>query len=285
MNVAEIIILIGALLVAGIVLGALGIFTFLYMTDRKQKQHPVLRNYPVLGRVRYFFEKIGPEFRQYLFNDDHQGKPFSRLEYQHIVKKAKYKRDVLGFGSERDFQEPGYYIRNSLFPKLTEELAFDREIKSKTERYLLINDPLFTQREEFMEPDESPAYLLNEADSIVIGEQTAAQPFKVKGQIGMSAMSYGSLGSKALTALSEGLGMAKGTWMNTGEGGLSEYHLKGGQDIIMQIGPGKFGVRDLAGHFDWDELLEKSKLPEVKAFELKLGQGAKTRGDILTVKK
>ncbi len=93
----------------------------------------------------------------------------------------------------------------------------------------------------------------------------------------MSAMSYGSLGEKAITALSEGLGIAKGTWMNTG-GGLSEYHLKGGVDIIMQIGPGLFGVRDRDGNFDWDELLEKSKLPQVKAFEVKLAQGAKTRG-------
>ena len=61
-------------------------------------------------------------------------------------------------------------------------------------------------------------------------------------------MSYGSLGDRAITALSEGLGIAKGTWMNTGEGGISEYHLKGGVDIIMQIGPGLFGVRDKEGY-------------------------------------
>ncbi|BBP87629.1 hypothetical protein BsIDN1_12470 [Bacillus safensis] len=60
------------------------------------------------------------------------------------------------------------------------------------------------------------------------------KPFHVKGLIGQSAMSYGSLGDRAITALSSGLKkMAGGTWMNTGEGGLSPYHLKGGADIIF----------------------------------------------------
>ncbi|MDY0404994.1 FMN-binding glutamate synthase family protein [Virgibacillus sp. 179-BFC.A HS] len=252
-------------------------FVYLFFLDRNQKQHPVLRNYPVLGRMRYLLEKLGPELRQYLFNNDLEGKPFSRVEYVQIVKKAKYKRDAIGFGSERDFEKPGFYLRNSLFPKLTEELKMDMETKTTTDRYLLIKDPLFTQRKEHLEKDESPAYLLHEDDHIVIG-QGLKHPFCVKGQIGMSAMSYGALGKNAITALSEGLGIAQGTWMNTGEGGLSEYHLKGGVDIIMQIGPGLFGVRDRSGKFSWDTLMEKNKIPQIKAFELKLAQGAKTRG-------
>ena len=249
----------------------------MYFIDRTQKQHPILRNYPVIGRMRYFLETIGPELRQYLFDSDEEGKPFSRIDYQHIVKKAKYKRDVIGFGSQRDFEEAGYYIRNSMFPKLTEELKMDRKTKVTTDRYLLIKEPLFTQKREYLEHDESLAFLLDDSDAIVIGKNTKS-PFVVKGQIGMSAMSYGSLGERAITALSEGLGIAKGTWMNTGEGGLSEYHLKGGVDIIMQIGPGLFGVRDKEGNFSWEALKEKSQIPEVKAFELKLAQGAKTRG-------
>src|SRR5699024_6512843 len=138
-------------------------------------------------------------------------------------------------------------------------------------------DPLFTQREEHLETDASSAYLLDDKHTVVIGANTD-HPFRVKGLIGMSGMSYGSLGDRAITALSEGLGIAQGTWMNTGEGGLSDYHLKGGVDIIMQIGPAMFGVRDWEGNFNWDELLAKSNIPQVKAFELKLGQGAKTRG-------
>lgn len=249
----------------------------LYFIDQRQKQHPVLRNYPVIGRARYLLETIGPELRQYLFDNDNEGKPIPREDYQHIVKKAKYKRDVIGYGSKRDFEEAGYYIRNSMFPKITEELKMDKEVKVTTNKYLLVKEPLFTRRKEHLEQDESPAFLLDDSDAIVIG-RNVKHPFVVKGQIGMSAMSYGSLGDRAITALSEGLGMAKGTWMNTGEGGLSDYHLKGGVDIIMQIGPGLFGVRDKEGHFSWDALLEKSKIPQIKAFELKLAQGAKTRG-------
>ncbi|MEE6450115.1 FMN-binding glutamate synthase family protein [Gottfriedia acidiceleris] len=277
MNITNVLIILGfiffALILLGLIIGTL----YLFFIDRRQKQHPILRNYPVIGRARYFLETIGPELRQYLFNNDLEGKPFSREEYEHIVKKAKYKRDVLGFGSKRDFEEKGYYIRNSMFPKLSEELKMDQQINVTTNRYLLIKEPLFTQKEERLEKNDSLAFLLDDRDAIVIGKNTR-YPFIVKGQIGMSAMSYGSLGEKAITALSEGLAIAKGTWMNTGEGGLSEYHLKGGVDIIMQIGPGLFGVRDKEGNFNWDALKEKSKIPEVKAFELKLAQGAKTRG-------
>lgn len=249
----------------------------LYLIDIKQKQHPVLRNYPVLGRVRYFLEKIGPELRQYLYNSDTEGKPFSRDDYEHVVKSAKYKRDVIGYGSKRDFEQAGYYVRNAMFPKQMEELTMDWKTKIHTKKYLLVKDTLFAQRKEHLVEEDSPAYLLNDRDVVVIGEKVK-HPFVVKGLIGMSAMSFGALGKNAITALSEGLGMVKGTWMNTGEGGLSEYHLKGNVDIIMQIGPGIFGVRDEKGTFNWEELKRKSEIPQIKAFELKLAQGAKIRG-------
>lgn len=277
MNIANIMTIIGFMTMVLVLLVLVVIVIRLYFVDRSQKQHPVLRNYPVLGRTRYFLEKIGPELRQYFFNNDLEGKPFSRKDYQHIVKKSKYKRDAIGFGSQRDFEKAGFYVRNSMFPKLTEELKIDQEVRVTTDRYLLIKDPLFTERKEKLERHESAGYLLEDKDAIVIGGHLK-HPFKVKGQIGMSAMSFGSLGENAITALSEGLGIAKGTWMNTGEGGLSDYHLKGGVDIIMQIGPGLFGVRDKDGNFNWNELQKKSKIPEIKAFEVKLAQGAKTRG-------
>lgn len=273
-DILAIIIFVVFAIVVLVLLFGLG---YLYVIDRKQKQHPVLRNYPLLGRARYILEKSGPELRQYLFNNDREGKPISRDDYQHIVKKSKYRKDTLGFGSERNFEESGFFISNSMFPKLNEELNIDPNSKTLTNRYILLKDPLFTQRKEKIETDESSTYLLDEKDTVIIGKQTRS-PFHVRGLIGMSGMSYGALGERAITALSEGLGMAKGTWMNTGEGGLSEYHLKGDVDIIMQIGPGKFGVRDAEGHFDWEELKKKSMIPQVKAFEVKLAQGAKTRG-------
>lgn len=277
MELAHIFTIIGFLFCLFILIGLFIVSFYLYFIDKNQKQHPVLRNYPLIGRVRYFLETIGPELRQYLFNNDREGRPLSRNDYQHIVKKAKYKRDVIGFGSQKDFDKPGYYIKNALFPKLHSELNVDWHKRVTTFRYLLINEPLFTRRKEKLEEDESSAYLLNDEDAIIIGKDLP-NPFIVKGQIGMSAMSYGSLGDKAITALSKGLGMATGTWMNTGEGGISDYHLKGDVDLIMQIGPGLFGVRDLDGNFSWDALKEKSELEAVKAFEFKLAQGAKIRG-------
>jgi len=277
LNIAHIFTIVGFIVCVVIVLILILTGIFLYIIDRKQKQHPVLRNYPVIGRARYFLETIGPELRQYLFDNDREGRPLSRADYQHVVKKSKYKRDVIGFGSVKNYEEPGYYIRNAMFPKLLEELKIDRYAKVTTNRYLLLKEPLFTRRREHLEKDESFAYLLDDEDAIVIGNNVE-HPFVVKGQIGMSAMSYGSLGDRAVTALSKGLGIATGAWMNTGEGGISEYHLKGGVDLMMQIGPGLFGVRDVQGNFSWDALKRQSDIPQVKAFELKLAQGAKIRG-------
>jgi glutamate synthase domain-containing protein 2 len=282
--VANTLIIIGFILVAIIAIVLMIFVLYLLVFDRNQKMHSILRNYPALGRFRYFFEKMGPELRQYWFNSDTEGRPFSRDDYEHIVRSAKYKRDVVGFGSKRNFEEEGFYVRNDMFPKLTEEIKMDPETIALTKRYLLIKDPLFTQREEKWEEDESSAHLLHEDDAIIIGPNTK-HPFVLKGLIGMSAMSYGALGKNAITALSKGLAIAQGTWMNTGEGGLSPYHLEGGVDIIMQIGPALFGIRDKNGEVDWDELKRKSEIPQIKAFELKLAQGAKTRGGHIDAEK
>ncbi|MFD1706136.1 FMN-binding glutamate synthase family protein [Siminovitchia sediminis] len=284
MIVSDLFILIGFSVGALVIAAILGMFIYLITFDRKQKMHSILRNYPLLGRMRYFLEKIGPEMRQYWFNSDTEGRPFSRADYEHIVRSSKYKRDVVGFGSRRDFEKEGYYVRNDMFPKLTEELKVDKETMALTNRYLLIKDPLFTQRVEKLEEDVSSAHLLHDDDAVVIGPDLA-HPFVLKGLIGMSAMSYGSLGKHAIIALSKGLEIAKGTWMNTGEGGLSPYHLESNVDIIMQIGPGLFGVRDPKGEMDWGELKRKSEIPQVKAFEIKLGQGAKVRGGHIDAEK
>lgn len=284
MNIADVLVIIGFTVVALAVIAFIVFTAYMILFDRKQKRHAILRNYPALGRMRYFFEKIGPEMRQYWFDADLEGKPFSRVDYEHIVKGAKYMREVVAFGSKRNYEQEGFYVRNDMFPKLTEELKMDKETKLMTKRYILLKDPLFTQREEKWEEEEEEAYLLHDDDAIIIGPQTK-KPFIVKSLIGMSAMSYGSLGNHAITTLSEGLGMAKGTWMNTGEGGLSPYHLKGGVDIIMQIGPGLFGIRDKNGEVDWEELKRKSEIPEIKAFEIKLAQGAKTRGGHIDAEK
>jgi len=283
-RLATMLVAIFGIIISILLISAIVFIVYLIFFDRKQKMHSILRNYPLLGRVRYFLEKIGPELRQYWFNSDDEGKPFSRKEYEHIVKSSKYKRDAIGFGSTRDFEQEGYYIKNAMFPKLSEEMEMDSDVVTMTNRYLLIRDPLFTQREEKLETDKSFAYLLRDEDAVVIGPETK-HPFVAKGLVGMSAMSYGSLGKNAITALSKGIAMAKGSWMNTGEGGLSPYHLEADADIIMQIGPALFGIRDNEGELDLAELERKSKIPQIKAFELKLGQGAKTRGGHIDAEK
>ena len=146
MNIANLFIIVGFTFVALIIIGLVFLWLTLLMIDRNQKRHAILRNYPVLGRIRYFFEKIGPEMRQYWFSGDHEGKPFSRDDYEHIIKNAKYMRDVIGFGSKRDFDEEGFFIRNDMFPKLSEEIKMDRETRVSTKRYILLKgSPFFTK--------------------------------------------------------------------------------------------------------------------------------------------
>ncbi|WP_258831184.1 FMN-binding glutamate synthase family protein [Peribacillus frigoritolerans] len=259
------------------VLGTVAAAAYFYRKDDTQKQHSILRNFPLIGRIRYMTEQIGPELRQYLFENNNEGTPFSRKEFEDVVKAGKYKERLIGFGSERDFNEAGYYIRNSMFPNLREELRIDNSQKINTKVYEVDEEGLLTRKEKREDRQIEP-YFLRDEDAVIIGGDTCRNPFKLKGLVGQSAMSYGALGENAITALSRGLGLAGGTWMNTGEGGLSKYHLSGNPDIMMQIGPGLFGVRTPGGEFSWEEFKKKSEIEQVKAFEIKLAQGAKIRG-------
>lgn len=221
-------------------------------------------------------EKTGPELRQYLFDDDNDGEPFNREEYLRMVMPGKYLNSIIGFGSKRDFEESGYYIRNAMFTMQNEEMRVDNENLVDTMRYIVDEDNLFSRKEHREEIPTLP-WLLPEEDAIVIGPN-CEHPFNVRSMLGQSGMSYGALGENAITALSKGIGMAKGAWMNTGEGGLSPHHLAGDADIIAQIGSGLFGFRTEDGEFSLERVREKAEIPQVKAFEIKLAQGAKMRG-------
>ncbi|EGQ27031.1 glutamate synthase (ferredoxin), partial [Sporosarcina newyorkensis 2681] len=192
------------------------------------------------------------------------------------VMPGKYLNSVIGFGSKRDFQEPGHYIRNAMFTKQNDEMRVDNDNLMKTMRYEVDQDNLFSRKEHREEITTLP-WLLTEEDAIVLGPN-CEQPFVVRSLLGQSGMSYGALGDHAITALSKGIGMAQGAWMNTGEGGVSDHHLAGGADIIAQIGSGLFGFRTEEGDFDLEKVKEKAKVPQIKAFEIKLAQGAKMRG-------
>ena len=257
-------------------LGPPVVLVFLYFSDRRQTQHAVLRNFPILGRLRYLLEHIGPEFRQYLFDADLQGKPFSREGYRSIVYAGKYMKTLISFGSKRDFDEPGWYIRNALLPTLMPDMGIDSTPSIMTRRYTIDEEGLFRRREHLEEVEVAP-WTLDDESAIRLGEDLP-HPWVMRGLIGMSAMSYGAMGRNAIQAYSHGLSGATGSWLNTGEGGLSEHHLVGGGDVVFQIGPGLFGVRNEEGEWSWERFVEQAAVPQVVGFELKFHQGAKIRG-------
>lgn len=214
-----------------------------YLVDRFQTKSTLRRNYPVLARFRYLFEHMGEFFRQYFFAQDREEMPFNRAERSWVYRAAKNVDSTVAFGSTRNLQHPGtIYFVNCPFPTLAEDSV--------------------------------------EPSVITIGPYTKC-PYKTKSLFNISGMSYGALSIPAVRALSRGAKMA-GIWMNTGEGGLSPYHLEGGADIVFQIGTAKFGVRKKDGRFDEGKLKEVAKHEQVKMFEIKLSQGAKPgKGGIL----
>ena len=233
---------IGTLVGFGVLVG----IAFLFISDITQKKHGVLRNYPVIGHLRYFFEQLGEYFRQYFFAGDRDEMPFNRATRGWVYRLAKNEGGVIGFGSTYDLHQSGALVFvNHPFPVLEEERL--------------------------------------PTPSLVLGEGYAKTPFEARSIVNISGMSFGAISAPAVRSLSRGAAVA-GCWMDTGEGGLSPYHLEGGCDVIMQIGTAKYGVRDAQGNLSPDRLLELAK--GVKAFEIKLSQGAKPgKGGVLPAKK
>jgi glutamate synthase domain-containing protein 2 len=219
---------------------------FWFIQDVTQKKHSILRNYPVIGRLRYLFETQGKYFRQYFFANDRDEMPFDRATRGWIYKSAKNTGSLIGFGSTNDLRQPGSIIFvNAAFP--------------------------------ILEEDQLPT------PSLHIGQGYCEHPFEAKSIINISGMSYGAISKPAVRALSLGAAQA-GCWLNTGEGGLAPYHLEGDCDLIMQIGTAKYGIRDEHGNFSPERAKELSKV--VKAFEIKLSQGAKPgKGGLLPAAK
>jgi len=263
-------------LVLGMMAGPPLLLACWWWRDRRQSQHAVLRNFPLLGRLRYLLEHVGPELRQYLFEGDRVGKPFSRDDFLGTVFAGKYMKTLVSFGSKRDFEQPGWYLRNALLPTLAADLAVDATPRIETRRYEIEHDGLFSRRER-PETVRVATWTLTDEFAPVLGARLP-HPWILRGLVGMSGMSYGALGRHAIEAMSRGLGLATGAWMNTGEGGLSPHHLVGGGPLVFQIGPGLFGVRDETGAWDWEAFREQAALEQVVGFELKLHQGAKIRG-------
>ena len=126
---------------------------------------------------------------------------------------------------------------------------------------------------EWLNHSLAPKEVINHDPRIRFGGPECTQPYEAS-PLNISAMSFGSLSKNAIMALNKGA-KAGGFAHNTGEGGLSPYHLKYGGDIIWQIGTGYFGCRDEQGKIDKGLFEEKATLPVVKMIEVKLSQGAK----------
>ena len=191
------------------------------------------------------------------------------------------------------FESMGEYFRQYWFASDREELPFNRSSRAWIYRTAKgLGGMLgFGSTNDLRQPGSiiftSAAYPLLEEEYtepplITIGPQ-CPHPFEAKSIFNISGMSYGALSAAAVRALSKGAGKA-GIWMNTGEGGLSPHHKEGNCDIIFQVGTAKYGVRDEQGNLSEQKLLEVSKF--VKAFEIKLSQGAKPgRGGVLPAAK
>ena len=216
--------------------------------DLLQRRHTLLRNYPVIGHLRFVLEGVGPELRQYIVTDNDSEKPFSRDQRRWVYTSSKSKDRYFGFGTDNDLERVHNYpiIKHAAFP------VPDRG-------------------DEPHHPD--PAVPLPTA-TILGGARGRAKAFRPSSVVNISAMSFGSLSGAAITALNKGAAMA-GVLHTTGEGGISPYHLNGG-DLVWQIGTGYFGCRNEDGTFSLPRLVDKvAETPSVRAIEIKLSQGAK----------
>ena len=235
---------ISALLLVFILGLALLAVIYMYLSDISQSKQAIRRNYPVIGRFRYFFEHIGEFFRQYFFAMDREELPFNRAQRSWAYRASKNIDSTVAFGSTRPLDQAGDILFLShLFPTLTDDAIA--------------------------------------AQTIIIGEGYTEKPYATNSLFNISGMSFGALSVPAVEALAKGAKKA-GIWMNTGEGALSPYHLAGGCDIVFQIGTAKYGVRDEEGNLSDEKLIEIASHEQVKMFEIKMSQGAKPgKGGIL----
>ena len=205
--------------------------------DLTQTRHTILRNYPIVGHVRYLLEDTRHHIRQYLIQGDQEGDPFTRPQRAVAYQRAKRESDVQPFGTLLDTAAIGYEW-------------FEHSIRS--------NEPA-----------------KNEV-RVRIGGADCKTPYE-SSHLNISAMSFGSLGKQAVLALNGGAKLG-GFAHNTGEGGISRYHLEPGGDLIWQLGTGYFGARAKDGSFDAAQFRERSAAPTVRMIEIKLSQGAKPGG-------
>jgi glutamate synthase domain-containing protein 2 len=232
--------------IGGVVV-VVALLVFWAMLDIGQRRHAIIHNFPIIGHFRYWLENIGPELRQYIVTSNNEERPFSRDQRSWVYASSKKQNNYVGFGTDNDLEtSPNYLIiKHAAFPirsPLPGDAEFDAKFRIPCSKVL----GQFRNRKKAFRPD-----------SIV----------------NISAMSFGSLSSKAVEALNRGSQLA-GCLQNTGEGSISAYHRSGGE-LIWQIGTGYFGCRDSRGRFDKSKFVDVLAVNPVRAIEIKLSQGAK----------
>ncbi|NNG39358.1 FMN-binding glutamate synthase family protein [Flexivirga sp. ID2601S] len=213
---------------------AAGAVAALTAHDLLQRKHSVLRNYPVVGHLRYLLEDIRPELQQYFIERNWDGRPYDRDTRSVIYERAKGIHGELPFGTERDVNQTGY------------------------EALVHSTAPLEA-------PDRPPR--------VLVGGPDCSRPYSMA-LLNVSAMSFGALSAAAIRALNKGAAMG-GFAHDTGEGGLSSYHLEHGGDLVWEIGSGYFGTRTKDGDFDPAQFRDNAAHEQVRCVSLKLSQGAK----------
>jgi glutamate synthase domain-containing protein 2 len=221
-------------LIGVVVFGALAL---LGLYDYVQPRHAILRNYPIIGHLRFLLEDTGPELHQYLVEDDTDGRPFDRDTRSLMYRRAKAVPDEKPFGTELDVYADGY--TTMMHSIATHPVA---------------EDPVASMR-------------------ITVGGEQCSQPYSLS-VLNISAMSFGALGRQAVLSMNTGAKLGNFAH-DTGEGGLSKYHLEPGGDIIWQIGTGYFGCRTQDGNFDPELFRTNAAHDQVKMIEIKVSQGAK----------
>lgn len=201
--------------------------------DIFQKKHTVLRNFPVIGHMRFLLEMIGPELHQYFVESGTDGKPIDKNQRTYIYERAKEQTQTHPFGTELDINNDDYkWMQHSIYP----------------------------------------ARKMETPPRAIIGGKDCQQPYSAS-LFNISAMSFGALSKNAIQALNIGA-KAGNFFHDTGEGGISKYHLQGG-DLVWEIGTAYFGCRTEEGNFDAEKFKEKANWEQVKMIEIKLSQGAK----------
>ena len=211
--------------------------------DLRQSRHAILRNYPVIGHLRFLFEYIRPEIRQYFIESDSEATPFSRAQRSLVYQRSKGEPDNRPFGTQLDVGQQGYeWVNHSMAPT-----------RLPTHDFRL--------------------WIGGHPDAESLSVEPCTQPYQAS-VFNISALSFGSLSANAILALNKGAQLG-GFAHDTGEGSISSHHRVHGGDLIWEIGSGYFGCRNDDGSFNEERFTSNAREPQVKMIELKMSQGAK----------